>query len=145
MKRRDGLRRAAGASRLLRRSGGDGPSPEDQPLDVVDEVGHPDFHSGARDADRADEEAHPVLLLGEDMFDARANGRFEGVRPTDRVGHGPTLGLLAMDAADEAVLGEERLIGGRAIGRVGPDRRRRVALVVRGSCGQTERPRAPLL
>ena len=43
---------------------------KDHPLEVVDEVRHADFHFGSGDPDRADEQPHPILLLGEDMFDA---------------------------------------------------------------------------
>jgi transposase len=71
-----GARRPPGAS------GGGGSSPEDQPLEVIDEVGHPDLHSGAGDADGADVQAHPVLLFGEDVFDVRPDSfrRWRGGR-----------------------------------------------------------------
>ncbi len=71
------MRPAPVASLRARGASGDGnPSPEDQPLEVIDEVGHPDFHPGAVDADGANEEVHPVLLLGEDVLYARADDRF---------------------------------------------------------------------
>jgi hypothetical protein len=63
-----------GSLRVLGVSGGGGPSPEDQPLEVIDEVRHPDLHSSAGDSDGADEEPHSIFLLGEDMLDARSDG-----------------------------------------------------------------------
>lgn len=67
------------------------------------------------------EEAHPRFLLGEDMLDAGADLRLHVVGASRRIRHGPALGLLAMDSADEAVLVEEGFVCGRTIGYVGPD------------------------
>ena len=72
---------------------------------------------------------HPLLLLSEDMLDTRPDLRFGVVGSADRIRHSPALRLLAMDAADEAVLRHERFVGGRPIGGVGPHRARRVGLV----------------
>jgi hypothetical protein len=60
--------------RVLGVSGGGGPLPEDQPLEIIDKVRHPDLHSGAGDTHGADEEPHSIFLLGEDMLDARLEG-----------------------------------------------------------------------
>ncbi len=51
-------------------------------LEIIDQVGHADADGGARDADRADDEVHTVLLTGEDMLDRRPHHR------TFRVGLG---------------------------------------------------------
>jgi hypothetical protein len=40
--------------------------------EVVDEVRHSDFRPRLRQADRADEEVHVVLLVGEDVLDVAA-------------------------------------------------------------------------
>jgi hypothetical protein len=39
---------------------------EDQPVEVVGKVGERQFRFGPRQADGADEQAKPVLLVGED-------------------------------------------------------------------------------
>ncbi len=74
----------------LRRSGGKrGPAFEnDQPFDVVDDVGEADPGAGPVDSDCTDEEAHPALLLGEDVLDFRPHLRLRSVRTgcPDRIG-----------------------------------------------------------
>ena len=66
-------------------SGGGHSVEEDQPLEVVDEVRHADFHFGSGDADGSDEQPHPILLLGEDMFDVAADFRFFGIGAAHRI------------------------------------------------------------
>ena len=68
----------------------------DQALYVVDEVGAPDLDSRPSDSDGPDEEAHSVLLLGEDVLDARTHGGLAAVGAADRRGHRAADGLLAM-------------------------------------------------
>src|SRR5262252_3723483 len=63
------------------------------------------------------------------MLDTRADFRFRIVGPPHRVGHSAAFRLLAMDVADEAILGQERLVGRRSVGGIGPYPARRVALV----------------
>lgn len=99
---------------------------EEQPADVVDEVHQLDLRRRTGGADRSDEEADPRLLIGEDVFDPAADLRFGVVRPPRFLRHRPSLRLLAMDPADEAVVGHEGLVDGGAIGRIGPHRPRRV-------------------
>src|SRR6516164_1583985 len=77
---------------------------EDEPPHIVDEVGHADLHRRPGDADGTDEEVHLVLLHGEDMLDARADLGLERVGLSRRLWRGAARRLLAMDAADEAVL-----------------------------------------
>jgi hypothetical protein len=74
-----------GSLHFLGVSGGGDPLPEDEPLEVIDEVRHPDFDLGAGDANRSDEEAHPIFLLRDDVLDTRANDRFEGVSATNEL------------------------------------------------------------
>ncbi len=62
-----------------------------------------------------------MLLLGEDMLDAGADRGFSFIRLARPLGHGPFQGLSAMDAADEAALGEELLFLSAAISAVGPE------------------------
>ena len=61
-----------GPGSIVSGSGGGEAVEEDEPLHVVDDVGHADLHRRAGDADGADEEVHLVLLHGEDMLDARS-------------------------------------------------------------------------
>src|SRR6185437_9725819 len=70
-----------------------------------------------------------VLLHGEDMLDARADLGLERIGAPRRLRHRPARRLLAVNAADEAVLCEEILVGLRAIGRIGPYRSRGVGFV----------------
>lgn len=44
---------------------------EDQPVEIVGEVGERQFRFGSRQTDGANEQAEPVLLMGEDMLDCR--------------------------------------------------------------------------
>ena len=46
---------------------------EDQPAHVVGQIGQRDLRLGALDADGADEQPHPGLLLRKDMFNTGAN------------------------------------------------------------------------
>ena len=85
-----------------------GLSQEQQSFDVVDEVCQSDFHFSPGDADGADEQIHPVLLLRENMLNLGADFRFRVVGAPDRAGHGASLWLFAMDMADEAVLTRAR-------------------------------------
>ena len=48
---------------------------EDQTLEVVGEVDQPDLGGGTRQPDGADEPSHALLLVCEDVFDGRADGR----------------------------------------------------------------------
>lgn len=97
------------------------PLQADQALDVVDEVDKADLACCSGAADGPDERPHPGLFLGEDMLDVAAHLGLEIVGPTCRFVHRLALGLLAMDATDEAIVIHELFIGLRAIGRVGPD------------------------
>jgi hypothetical protein len=63
------------------------------------------------------------------MLDARADFRFRIVGPPHRLGHSAAFRLLAMDVADEAILVQERLVGCRSVGGIGPHPARRIALV----------------
>ena len=54
---------------------------EDQTLKVVGEIGQPDLRLGPLQADGADEQAHAVLLVSEDMLDGCADRRLSGIGP----------------------------------------------------------------
>ena len=88
------------SSGLYRRS----PLQADQALDVVDEVGKADLGRRPGDADGPDEQAHPGLLFGKDVLDVGAYLGFEVVGPARRLVPRLALGLLAVDATDEAIL-----------------------------------------
>ena len=56
---------------------------EDKPVEVVGDMGQDELRLGQRDANGADEQAEPVLLVGEDVFDMSPDRRFRGIqRPT---------------------------------------------------------------
>ena len=46
---------------------------EEQAFAIVDEVRRSDLRLRSRDPDGPDEQAHPILLLGEDMLDTRTD------------------------------------------------------------------------
>jgi hypothetical protein len=58
---------------------------EDQPVHVVGEIGQSQFGLGAGEADRPDEQAVAVLLVGEDMLDPGADGGFRRIGPCGRL------------------------------------------------------------
>ena len=99
---------------------------EDQAVNIVSQIGKRDLCVGATQADRADEQPHLILLPGEDMFDAGANGGPGGVGAGGVGRHRLAPRLLAMDAADPPDLSEPRLVVLAAIGGVGPDIRSRI-------------------
>ena len=74
---------------------------EDKPVEVVGDIGQDEFCLGPRDADGADEQAEPVLLVGEDVFDMGTDRRFRGIGPRDILRHQPARRLATMDAADQ--------------------------------------------
>ena len=88
---------------------------------MVGEVGEGNLGLGALDADGADEQAHLILLPGEDMLNAGADFRFGGVRLCCAFGHGLVARLLAVNAADPALPLEPCLVGLAAVGGVRPD------------------------
>src|SRR5712671_4652686 len=75
----------------------------------------------AADEGGPDEQTHPILLLGEDMLDARTDFRFGVVGAPDRFQHRAPLRPLTMDMADEAVPFHELLVGGRSVSGVRPE------------------------
>lgn len=74
---------------------------EDQPVKVIGEVGKRQLGLGPRDADSADEQPEPVLLVREDVLDSSADRRFGGIGSRHMPRHRFALGLAAMDAADQ--------------------------------------------
>lgn len=74
---------------------------EDQAVEVVGDVGEREFGLGSGQADGADEEAEPVLLVGEDVLDRSPDRRLAGIGARDMRRHRPTRRLAAMDAADQ--------------------------------------------
>src|ERR1700730_2634289 len=102
---------------------------EDETLEVVDEIGEAYLHPRPSDPNGSDEQLHSVLLLGEDMFDMRADFRFGVVGAPHRLRYGTPFRLLAMELADKAVLLQEGFIGLRAIGRICPHGTCRIGLV----------------
>src|SRR3712207_2968577 len=79
------------------------PLPEDQPLDVVGQVGEPDLHPRSRQSDCADEQPHAALLLGKDMLNAGPHLRLAPVGAPGSLRHWAARRLFAMDVRREAV------------------------------------------
>ena len=74
---------------------------EDKPVEVIGDIGQDEFRFGPCDADGADEQAEPVLLAGEDVFDMGPDRRFRGIRPRDILRHRLARRLAPVDAADQ--------------------------------------------
>jgi hypothetical protein len=72
---------------------------EDQPVEVVSDVGQDRFRFGTRDTDCGDEQPEVVLLMREDMLDRGADGGLRRVRPRDVLRHRLAGRLAAMDPA----------------------------------------------
>jgi hypothetical protein len=66
-------------------------------------------------------------------FRRKCARRPEIIGPPHRLEHSAAFRLLAMDVADEAILGQERLVGCRSVGGIGPRPARRIALVEQAS------------
>ena len=54
---------------------------KEEALEVIGEVGKADLGLGPNVANRPDEQAHAVLLMGKDMLDPGADGGLPGVGP----------------------------------------------------------------
>ena len=72
--------------------------------------------------DGADEQAHALLLLGEDMLDTGGHLRFRRVAPGQWRRHRLAFRLPVVNAAAPAMLRQEFLVGRRTIDRVRPVR-----------------------
>ena len=95
----------------------------------MDEVGEANLGRRPRQADGAHEQAHPVLLLGEDVFDVSPDGGLRRVRLGGAAWHRATPWLLAMDVAHEHALAQKILVLPRAIGGISPDAAGRVRAI----------------
>ena len=58
-----------------------------------------------------------------------ADFRFRIIGPPHRLMHSAAFRLIAMDVADEAILVQERLVGRRSVGGIGPHPARCISLV----------------
>ena len=79
--------------------------------EIVGDVGHDDRRLGALDADAADHEVHPILLVPEDMLDVCPHFRLPGIRSSMVFWHRSILRLLSVDLAGLTGTGQERFIG----------------------------------
>ena len=94
---------------------------EDQSVEVVGQVAKGQLRFGTGQADRADEQAEPVLLMGEDMFDMGPDRRLGSIGPRSCLRHGLTLGFAPMDAGREHPIRQPLLVAPGSIGTVCPD------------------------
>ena len=93
----------------------------DKAAHVVGDIGETDFDPRAGKSDRSDKEAYQSLLMRKHMFDRRTDLRFSRIGDPHAFRHQAALGLLAMDARDEAALGQHLLVLLRSIGGVCPN------------------------
>ena len=96
---------------------------EDKLVAVIGDIGHGKFRLGPRDADGADEQAKPVLLVGEDVFDMVTDRRFRGIGLRGILRHRFARRLEPVDADDQHRCSRPCLILLRAIGTFRPDLR----------------------
>ena len=82
-------------------SHGSGAFMEDEPVEIVGDIGQDEFRFGPCDTDGADEQAEPVLLVGEDVFDMGPDRRFRGIGPRDILRHRLPRRLAPVNAADQ--------------------------------------------
>lgn len=83
---------------------------EDQAVEIVGDVGQSEFGLCAGEADRADEETEPVLLMIKDMLDPGPDRRRGGVGPGDIPRHCLAARLAPMNTADQHLRGEPCLV-----------------------------------
>ena len=93
---------------------------EDQPVEVVGQVAKGQLRFGPGQADGADEQPEPVLLMGEDMFDMSPDRGFGNVGPRGRLRHRFALGFAPMDAGREHLIRQPLLVAPGSIGTVSP-------------------------
>ena len=74
---------------------------EDEPVEVLGDMGEDEFRLRARQANGADEQPEPVLLVGEDVFDMGTDRRFRGMGARDILRHRLDRRLATMDAAGQ--------------------------------------------
>ena len=97
------------------------PLPPSPSAEIVGDVGHDDGRLGALDADAADRQLHAVLLLREDVLDARPHRGFPGVGLGGALRHRLAGRFLSMNRAALAAVGQVFLIRLRPLGGVPPN------------------------
>src|SRR5215217_1016926 len=103
--------------------------PPDQPAHVIDQVSQSDFRGGPGDPDGAHDQPEAALLGRTHRLNSRAHPRAGSVGPSLHGGEAEPRSAAEVNLRDEAVLLQKRLVGFRAVGRIGPDRAGRVRLV----------------
>lgn len=94
---------------------------ENEPVEVIGEIGEGEFGFGSQQADHADEQAETGLLMGEDVFDLGPDGGFGGIGLGGRARHRLPSGLPAMNVAGQHPVGEPGFVSLGAIGGIGPN------------------------
>ena len=93
---------------------------EDQAVEVVGQVAKGQFRLSAGQADGADEQVEPVLLMREDMFDMSPDRGFGGIGPRGCPRHRLAHGFAAMNAGREHLIRQPLLVAPGSIGTVSP-------------------------
>ena len=96
---------------------------EDQPVEVVGQVAKGQFRLCAGEADGADEQVEPVLLMREDMLNIRTDRGFGGIGPRGRLRHRLAHGFAPMNAGREHLIRQPFLVAPGSVGTVSPDLR----------------------
>ena len=91
-----------------------------QSAEVVSEIGQPDADLGADHTDSAHNEAEPAFLGGENMLDARAHPGAGGIAAGAMCRHWSASRLFPLELRLQPTAVEQRQIGRRAVGGVGP-------------------------
>src|SRR5215213_10148097 len=103
--------------------------PPDQPAHVIGQVSQSDFRGGPGDPDGAHDQPEAALLGRKHRLNSRAHPRAGSVGPSLHGGEAEPRSAAEVNLRDEAVLLQKRLVGFRAVGRIGPDRAGGVRLV----------------
>mgnify|MGYP003365613213 CR=1 FL=1 len=94
---------------------------EDQPIEVVGQVAKGQFRLSAGEADGADEQVEPVLLMREDMLNMRTDRGFGGIGPRGCLRHRLAHGFAPMNTGREHLVRQPLLVAPGSIGTVCPD------------------------
>lgn len=83
---------------------------EDQPVEVIGQIAKGELRFGTGQADRADEQPEPVLLMGKDVFDMNTDRGFGSVGPRGCLRHWLALGFAPVNSGREHAVRQPLLV-----------------------------------